>query len=128
MLVALSSDAEAQLDLLPSIPKGTISISLSPIVTGLGAPDYAISAPGDTSRLFVLEQKGAIVIILNGALLPTPALDIQSLISTTINLNNANDERALLARRFHVKPRVLADQGGEQSARQQSRVEHGEVG
>src|SRR5262249_15782532 len=61
---------------LPSIPKGNIALTLQPVATGLAAPDYGFSPPGDTGRLFVLEQSGLIRVIQNGTLLPTPALDI----------------------------------------------------
>ena len=38
---------------LSHIPLGDISIQLTPVATGLAAPDYGISAPGDTNRLTV---------------------------------------------------------------------------
>ena len=99
--LALSPLARGQADVLPNIPRGTISISLVPVATGLAAPDYAISAPGDTSRLFVLEQKGQVLIVQNGTLLSTPALDLQSLVSPPLVITNANDERGLLGLAFH---------------------------
>ena len=99
-VLVLNSGAKAG-TLLPSIPKGTISINLVPIATGLAAPDYAIGAPGDASRLFVLEQKGQVLVIQNGSLLPTPALNIQSLVSPPLVITNANDERGLLGLAFH---------------------------
>ncbi len=86
---------------LPAIPKGDIAVTLDPIVTGMGAPDYAISAPGDLARLFVVEQKGLLQIVQGRTLLPTPALDIQSLIGGSFNPNNANDERGFLGLAFH---------------------------
>lgn len=98
--IALCASARAQ-DVLPPIPKGTISISLVPLATGLSAPDYAISAPGDTGRLFVVEQKGQVLVMQNGSILPTPALNIQSLVSPPLVLTNANDERGLLGLAFH---------------------------
>ena len=61
---------------LPPITNGTVHILLQPVATNLAAPDYAISPPGDTNRLFVVEQNGLLRIIQNGVLLPTPALDI----------------------------------------------------
>lgn len=99
-VLALSLAARGQ-DVLPPIPKGTISINLAPVATGLAAPDYAISAPGDTSRLFIVEQKGQVLILQNGSLLPTPALNIQSLVSPPLVITNANDERGLLGLAFH---------------------------
>ena len=99
MLAAISV-ARGQ-DVLPSISKGSIALNLKVVATGLAAPDYAISAQGDTTRLFVLEQKGLVLIVKNGALLATPTLDLQSLISTSFNPSNANDERGLLGIAFH---------------------------
>jgi len=87
-------------DVLPDIQKGTISIKLNSIVTGLGAPDYAISPQGD-NRLFVVEQKGTLLVVQNGSLLPTPALDLQSRIGGAFNPSNANDERGFLGLAFH---------------------------
>ena len=100
-VLALASGAKGQVDVLPSIPRGTIAISLTPIATGMAAPDYAISAPGDTGRLFVLEQNGLIRIIQNGSLLPGAALNIQSLVAPPLVPTNANDERGLLGLAFH---------------------------
>ena len=45
-------------------------------------PVYLTSPPGDTSRLFVVEKTGKIVIVKNGARLATPFLDITSKVST----------------------------------------------
>ncbi|HEY7117410.1 MAG TPA: PQQ-dependent sugar dehydrogenase [Tepidisphaeraceae bacterium] len=92
---------------LPSIQRGNVAIDLKPIATGMAAPDYGISAPGDTNRLFVLEQNGLLRVIQNGTLLPTPALDLQSRVQVApvgtgpLNPANANDERGLLGLAFH---------------------------
>jgi glucose/arabinose dehydrogenase len=86
---------------LPAITNGNIAILLQPIATGMAAPDYAISPPGDTSRLFVVEQSGLLRIIQNGTLLPGSALDISSLISTSLNPASPNDERGFLGLAFH---------------------------
>jgi glucose/arabinose dehydrogenase len=51
--------------------------------------------------MFVLEQKGQVLILQNGSLLPTPALDIQNLVSPPLSITNANDERGLLGIAFH---------------------------
>jgi glucose/arabinose dehydrogenase len=86
---------------LPSIQKGTIAVHLDPIATGMSAPDYGFSAPGDTSRLFVVEQKGLLRVIENGVLQPGSALDIQSVVQPPLNAGNANDERGFLGLAFH---------------------------
>ena len=86
---------------LPAIPTGDITILLQPIATGMAAPDYAISPPGDTNRLFVVEQNGLLRIIQNGVLLPDSALNISNLISTSLNPASPNDERGFLGLAFH---------------------------
>jgi len=99
--VVFTPGANAQQDVLPPIPLGNIAITLDDVATGLGAPLYGISAPGDTNRLFVLEQKGTVLVMQNGALLPTPALDIQSRVAPPLVPGSANDERGLLGIAFH---------------------------
>jgi len=54
------------------------SMGLDTVATGLSNPVFVTAAPGDTSRLFVVEQTGAIRIIKNGTLLATPFLDLTS--------------------------------------------------
>lgn len=99
--LALASPAAAQqVGPLPDIPRGSIALHMEPVVTGLNAPLYAISPPGDP-RLFIVEQKGTILIYVNGAVPPAPALDIQSRVSPPYNPANANDERGLLGLAFH---------------------------
>lgn len=54
---------------------------LTPVASGLSNPVFVASAPGDASKLFVVEQTGAIRVIQNGTLLSTPFLDISSLVT-----------------------------------------------
>jgi len=89
------------LDLLPSIQTGTIAVNLNPVATGLGGPAYAINAPGDPDRLFVVEQRGQIRILQNNSLVSTPALDIRSRTSPPLDTASVNDERGLLGLAFH---------------------------
>src|SRR6266542_826581 len=86
---------------LPSITNGNVAVLLNPVATGMAAPDYAISPPGDTNRLFVVEQNGLLRIIQNGTLLPGSALDIQSRVQPPLNAGNPNDERGFLGLAFH---------------------------
>lgn len=74
---------------------------MQPIATGMAAPDYAISPPGDTNRLFVVEQNGLLRILENGSLLPGAGLDLQSRVSPPFNPTSANDERGFLGLAFH---------------------------
>jgi glucose/arabinose dehydrogenase len=100
-IVCAAFPAILHAQVLPDIQRGTIAISLTPVATGLAAPLYGISAPGDSSRLFVLEQNGLVRVMVNGTLLPTPALNIQSRVTPPLNPANANDERGLLGIAFH---------------------------
>ena len=65
-VVAPTTSLAQPLDYLPSIPKGTIAVRLRTVATGMAAPDYGISPPGDTSRLFVVEQNGLLRIFRTG--------------------------------------------------------------
>ena len=100
------SAAWAQGPIIPTIPRGEIAIHLNPIATGMAAPDYAISPPGD-SRLFVVEQNGLLRIINNGVLQPGAALDLGPRVQVApvgtgpFNPANANDERGFLGLAFH---------------------------
>ena len=87
---------------LPPIEHGTIGVTLQPIATGMGAPDYAISPPND-DRLFVVEQNGQLRYIQNGALSPTVSLDLATVPGGLgpFNAGNANDERGFLGLAFH---------------------------
>ena len=56
------------------------TIALKPVVTqGLSQPLYLTEPPDGTGRLFLLEQAGRIRIIVNGALITRPFLDISHL-------------------------------------------------
>jgi glucose/arabinose dehydrogenase len=94
----LISPIEAQ---LPDIQRGTISVALQPVATGMAAPLYGISPPGDMTRLFVLEQNGLVRILQNGTLLPGSALDLQARVAPPLNPTSPNDERGLLGLAFH---------------------------
>src|SRR6476646_731863 len=74
----------------PAVGKGA---KLQLIVSGLSSPLYLTAPSGDLSRLFVVEQTGGIRIIKDGALLPTPFLDISTKIT-------AGGEQGLLGLAF----------------------------
>ncbi len=86
---------------LPPLTNGSITLMLQPVATNLAAPDYAISPPGDRTRLFVVEQNGLLRVIENGQLSPLPALDIQSRVVPPLVPSNPNDERGFLGLVFH---------------------------
>jgi glucose/arabinose dehydrogenase len=70
---------------------GTVSF-----VTGLNQPLMITGAPGDR-RQFIIEQGGRVRVVVDGALLPTPALQIPD------DKINSGDERGLLGIAFHPK-------------------------
>ncbi len=101
-MIALMTSAQATAQsLIPDIPKGDIAVTLKTIATGLGAPDYAINAPGSPDRLFVVEQNGLLRVIENGSLLAAPALDLRTMVSPPFNAGSPNDERGFLGLAFH---------------------------
>src|SRR5438034_8977048 len=92
-----------QVDAVPlsPIPRGDIAINLNTIATSMAAPLYGVTPPGDTHRMFVLEQNGLVRIIQDGVLQPGSALNIQSRVSPPLVTSSANDERGLLGLAFH---------------------------
>ncbi len=60
------------------------------VASGLTRPTYVTALPGDTDRVFVLEQPGRIRIIKNGTLLARPFLAIEA------DVHDTNDEQGLL--------------------------------
>jgi glucose/arabinose dehydrogenase len=101
-LVAVTPALAGALPFLPAIERGDIAVNLRPLATGLSAPLYGINPPGDTSRLFILEQNGLVLVKeLGGAAPPAVALDLRSRVQPPLNASNANDERGLLGIAFH---------------------------
>ncbi len=70
------------------------------IATGLNYPTFVTHAPGDTSRLFVLEKRGVIKIIdlATNTVLATPFLNIDSIV---VGGSSVSDEQGLLGLAFH---------------------------
>lgn len=83
---------------LPAIRKAETVIELQTIAEGLVSP-LGMAAPNDgTGRLFIYDQTGRILIWQTGSILPTPFLDVSSLLVT---LNTGYDERGLLGLALH---------------------------
>ena len=60
----------------------TLNLKLLPLVSGLNRPVYLTNAGDGSGRLFVVEQRGRIIIVKDGAVNPTPFLDIVSLVGS----------------------------------------------
>lgn len=71
-------------------------LRLEMVVEGLSRPVLAVAPPGDTQRLFIVEQTGRIRILRSGTLLPTPFLDL-----TTSSSFAYGGEMGLLGLAFH---------------------------
>jgi glucose/arabinose dehydrogenase len=78
----------------PPAPSGPLVLTLSPVLSGLNSPVDLQNAADGTGRLFVVEQQGQIRIVSNNSLVPTPFLDITSLV-------DFGGEKGLLGLAFH---------------------------
>jgi glucose/arabinose dehydrogenase len=70
-------------------------LAIDTVASGLTDPVFVTFAPGDSTRLFILEQPGRIRIVHNGSLLVRPFLDIDSIV------NSNGNEQGLLGLAFH---------------------------
>ena len=70
------------------------SLTSTLVASGFQSPVYVCSSPGDTQRLFVVEQGGAIWIVKNGATLAVPFLDLGAIVLS-------GGEQGLLGMAFH---------------------------
>jgi glucose/arabinose dehydrogenase len=75
-------------------PAQGTGVRLQLVGSGFSSPLYLTNPPGDPARLFIVEQTGAIRIIKDGNVLPTPFLDISDRIS-------AGGEQGLLGLAFY---------------------------
>jgi glucose/arabinose dehydrogenase len=73
---------------------GAASVVLKPIASGLSKPVLVTNAHDGSGRLFIVEKTGKIRILKNGALLPTPLINLTSQVST-------GSEQGLLGLAFH---------------------------
>lgn len=78
----------------PGAHAGEQALTTELVAGNLSSPIEVTHAPGDFHRVFVLERAGYVRIIKDGVLLPTPFLDIHTLVDTA-------SERGLLGIAFH---------------------------
>jgi glucose/arabinose dehydrogenase len=79
---------------LPDVPRGTISVEVQSVATGLSSPVDLVPVNDGSGRLFIVEQPGRIRILQNGTVLMTPFLDMADQVV-------AGGERGLLGLAFH---------------------------
>src|SRR6476661_5570798 len=65
----------------PPPPDGPVPVALQEVAVALSFPLYLTAPPADP-RLFIVEKGGAIRIVKDGSLLPTPFLDLSARVST----------------------------------------------
>jgi glucose/arabinose dehydrogenase len=75
-------------------PEGSGSLHLIAVAGSYNNPLYVTAPPGDTARLFVVEQAGTIRVVQHGQLLATPFMDITGRVGS-------GGERGLLSMAFH---------------------------
>lgn len=100
------STKESDQGSLPPLPASN-DLRLQTISTSLNQPVFMTAPPGDSTRLFVVEQGGLIRIfdLTNNSLLATPFLNLSSLLSTGGErglLGMAFDSQYVTNRRFYV--------------------------
>jgi glucose/arabinose dehydrogenase len=78
----------------PGPGPGADSVALQLVSSDLTSPVYLTAPPGDTDRLFVVEQGGLIRVLVHDTLLPTPFLDVAGHVVS-------GGEQGLLSLAFH---------------------------
>ena len=78
-------------------PTHAVALTTELVASGFNTPVFLTSPPNDIERMFIVEQRtGKIRIIKNGAVLPTPFLDVLPLITIA-------GEQGLLGLAFHPR-------------------------
>jgi glucose/arabinose dehydrogenase len=95
--------AQALDDPIPRpIRKGGIQVRLETVATGFTAPNWGISAPGDTDRLFVVDQPGKVWAVDPASGAKSVFLDVSArLVPLGAFGPGTFDERGLLGLAFH---------------------------
>ena len=89
-----------------NIEKGSVSIELETVASGLTAPVGLKPVVDGTGRLFVADQSGVVYLILDGQLQPTPFLDLSDRLVSPLGIigtfdGNDYDERGLFGIAIH---------------------------
>lgn len=95
VLVAACTDSLPLVDPPREPGDGDFEVELALVATGLSRPLFVTAAPGDDTRLFVVEQLGTVALVRDGAVAPEPYLDIRDRVSCCVG------ERGLLGMAFH---------------------------
>lgn len=85
-------------DPVSDIPTGAIAIQLNQVTDGLNAPLKAVTAPGISGSIFVIEQTGKIFRVELATGTKSLFIDVAS---DLVSINPGYDERGLLGLAFH---------------------------
>ncbi|TWT44237.1 Soluble aldose sugar dehydrogenase YliI precursor [Phycisphaerae bacterium RAS1] len=69
--------------LASTTPAGGTPLTTTRVAVGFTQPVLVVPSPGDDSTLYVVEKPGRIKILRNGVILPTPFLDITSIVNSS---------------------------------------------
>lgn len=94
LAAAASCDSDDSNSSTMGPPPGPSGYMAERVAQGLSDPVDLTAAPGDTSRIFIVEKTGTIRILRGGQILSRPFLDIESLVS-------GGSEQGLLGLAFH---------------------------
>lgn len=97
LLVTANSSGDLKLQRHNSLRQRSGSfptIKLEQVASGLIQPTTVTNAGDGTGRIFIVQESGQILILVNGSVLPTPFLDISDLVGHT-------PEHGLLGLAFH---------------------------
>jgi glucose/arabinose dehydrogenase len=93
-LALLAGACSEKTAMQPPPPPPPGGVALQQVPGAFSQPLFVTAPPGDLERIFVVEQRGRIRVLRNGALLPQPFLDLSASVST-------GDEQGLLGMAFH---------------------------
>jgi glucose/arabinose dehydrogenase len=82
------------LSLVTNSAAAQTKLKLEQVGGNFSKPLLVTSAPGETNRMFVVDQNGKIFVVKNGVQLSTPFLDVSA-------INSSGGERGLLGLAFH---------------------------
>ena len=94
----LSGRAIAQGPIAAPITKGNVRIELELVADDLTAPHYLTHAHDNSGRLFIVDQRGDILLNKNGVQQSTPYFSVNNLL---VNTRPGFDERGLIGMAFH---------------------------
>lgn len=91
----IQATAEGVSGLAPVVVEEPPVPSLQLVALGFDQPTHVTTPPGETTRVFVVEQTGVIRLIKDGTVLPDPFLDISPLVTCCL------DGKGMLSMVFH---------------------------